>query len=352
MLLDSDLTEHFTIIHIDTSDHRDAENYNKIDLTNIFLGIKNVISLIISLIKYKPKIVYCSPAPFTFPFLREATFIVIVKAFSKAKIVLHIHSDKYFINTFYKKSNSLMKKLIKVIFYLCDCTIVLGKSLVSTFNIFCSNVHYLWNGIDYTPFKKPKISPKKNRQKIKLGYLCNLSEEKGIITLIKSIALLDKKYLESISIDIVGDWMPDEQSTKHNVEQIIKDSNLNNYITMRMGIYDDKLKQQFYWGLDVFIFPSNREAFPLVILEAMSQSCAIISSDVGVISEIVIQNKTGILINPNDPLGLSQEISYLIKNPRVINKYAEAGKRRVINNFLLKDNIEGLRIVFDNLLIN
>ena len=105
-ILNSNFKSFFKIKHLDTSDHRNSENYNKFDLTNIFIGIKNIVFLCYYLLVFKPNIVYCAPAPYMKPFLRESIFIILSKILSSAKIVAHMHAGKFFNEHFYNRSIS------------------------------------------------------------------------------------------------------------------------------------------------------------------------------------------------------------------------------------------------------
>ena len=57
-----------------------------------------------------------------------------------------------------------------------------------------------------------------------------------------------------------------------------------------------KDKKEFYDEIDIFLLPSIRETFGLVILEAMQYGKPIISSDCNGPHEIITSNKDGILV--------------------------------------------------------
>lgn len=57
---------------------------------------------------------------------------------------------------------------------------------------------------------------------------------------------------------------------------------------------------------DVFVLPSYNEGLPISILEAMSYGCAILSTPVGGIPEIVRDN--GILVEPGNIQGIADTI--------------------------------------------
>ena len=60
----------------------------------------------------------------------------------------------------------------------------------------------------------------------------------------------------------------------------------------------------FYPIIDVFFLPSLYEGLPMVLLEAMAFKKAIVSMNVGSISEVIKNGKTGMLIENQNNLFL------------------------------------------------
>lgn len=81
-------------------------------------------------------------------------------------------------------------------------------------------------------------------------------------------------------------------------------------------------------GADVFTFPSLAEAFPYVILEAMSVACPIVASDVGGIGEALAEG-TGALVPPADPAALAAAVTRLLDAPQDARDLGSAARQRV-----------------------
>ena len=69
-----------------------------------------------------------------------------------------------------------------------------------------------------------------------------------------------------------------------------------------------------------------------VIKEAFYLKIPIIATNVGGIPELIINNKTGILIPPNDPEMLESSINKLLLDDQTSKKLADAGYEFVMNN--------------------
>lgn len=80
----------------------------------------------------------------------------------------------------------------------------------------------------------------------------------------------------------------------------------------------------------VAIVPSVwAEPFGIVVLEAMAAGRAVIASDIGGISDIVLNGKTGLLVAPGNAAKLGEAIKYLMADPNLRTQMGEAGKHRL-----------------------
>ena len=82
----------------------------------------------------------------------------------------------------------------------------------------------------------------------------------------------------------------------------------------------------------LLVIPSRMESIPQVIKEAFYLKVPIIATNVGGIPELIIDNKTGILIPPNNPKILENSINKLLLDDETSKKLANAGYEFVMNN--------------------
>jgi len=88
---------------------------------------------------------------------------------------------------------------------------------------------------------------------------------------------------------------------------------------------DVKLRELFAKS-SIFVFPSEAENFPTVLLEAMSAGMAIVTSNAGGCPEVV--GDAAILVPPRDASAIRQMLNRLCQEPSRISELAEAGLRR------------------------
>lgn len=86
--------------------------------------------------------------------------------------------------------------------------------------------------------------------------------------------------------------------------------------------------RHYYPLMDIFALASIREAFGLVLVEAMLAQVPVIATSVGGMPYVLGQGKAGILVPPNSPQDFAKAIFSLYQNPLQRQKIAEAGRMR------------------------
>jgi glycosyltransferase involved in cell wall biosynthesis len=101
---------------------------------------------------------------------------------------------------------------------------------------------------------------------------------------------------------------------------------------------------------EIFVHPSMAEAFPYVILEAMSVATPAIASDVGGIAEALRDGETGMLVPPGDSHALASSLRDLLETPERRTSMGLAAQRRVERLFTRTTMVDGLTAVYGEVL--
>lgn len=104
-------------------------------------------------------------------------------------------------------------------------------------------------------------------------------------------------------------------------------------------------------GADVFVHPSWAEAFPYVILEAMSAGLPVVASDVGGIAEAVADGESGMLVPSGNDRALRDALLHMLGDSAVRSRMGAAAKRRVASRFTRTAMIDRLVAVYDETLV-
>ena len=72
---------------------------------------------------------------------------------------------------------------------------------------------------------------------------------------------------------------------------------------------------EYLQASDIFVFPTENDAFPSSLIEAMSAKCAIVASDTAPVREAIIGGQTGVLVDFFDQDKLIEETCALLDAP-------------------------------------
>ena len=87
---------------------------------------------------------------------------------------------------------------------------------------------------------------------------------------------------------------------------------------------------------DVFVLPSLTEGMPLAAMEAMDAALPVVATGVIGTDEVVVQNKTGLLVPPRDPGALADALTQLLADRDLRTAYGRAGRARYLEEFTVE----------------
>ncbi len=90
---------------------------------------------------------------------------------------------------------------------------------------------------------------------------------------------------------------------------------------------------EYYKAMDIFIFPSRSEGFPLAPLEAGASKLPIIASDIRGTNEFIQTGVNGILYSVEDSDALAENIIELSENPTKMKLLGEMAYQTVIKKY-------------------
>jgi glycosyltransferase involved in cell wall biosynthesis len=91
--------------------------------------------------------------------------------------------------------------------------------------------------------------------------------------------------------------------------------------------------REYLAGFDVFVLPSLTEGFPLTTLEAMQLGVPVVATDVGGVSEQVVDGDTGLLVPPADPSALARAIGRLLDDAELRERVTAGGRTSTAEAF-------------------
>jgi glycosyltransferase involved in cell wall biosynthesis len=277
---------------------------------------------------------------------KDVIIIRNIRKIFKGQIVIHIrYAELKKILFPYRILNNIVLKIMQNDI---DKIIVLSKVLKRELidaGIKESKIYVLYN---FAEFKKPDIQndlrkPQYNR-KINLLFLGSLNRRKGIIDLLKALSLMNKeRYL----LNVAGQYT--DNKVENHVTDIIKKHQFENNV-MFHGYIRGNNKINLLQRSDILVLPSYGEGLPVAILEAMLAGCAIISTKVGAIPEIINEGENGYLIAPGDINSLYNYINYLFNNEEILEKMKQNNIETAAKDFTYEKYCKNLIRIYLDLL--
>ncbi len=276
---------------------------------------------------FRPQLCYVAITIKGFALYKDAILVLLVKLFG-VKLVYHLHNkgvsnwqDKPFDNFVYKN----VFKNAEII--------LLSKYLYPDIQKYVSmnRVHFCPNGIPLASSKTKKTNNSHKNQPVRILFLSNLIESKGVYVLLEACKILQNKNIPFSCTFIGGEG----DVSKENFQSKTKELNLFNvhYAGKKYGIE----KEQAFTNTDIFVFPTfyDFETFGLVNLEAMQFRLPVVSTFEGGIPDVIENRVTGFLVPQRDAQDLAKKLEILIKNPQLRIQMGEAGYLRYKNQFTL-----------------
>ena len=200
-----------------------------------------------------------------------------------------------------------------------------------------SKLHIIHCGVDpdrYTD-RSDASSPAASNQSFRLAFVARLDHVKGVGELIEAVAALAAE-MPGLHLDLAGDG-PDRAACEALVHRL----GLADRITFH-GYVNQTGVAQLLSTADAYVLPSFAEGVPVGLMEAQASGLPVIATQVGGVSELVIDEVTGYVCRPGDRVQLTERIASLASDPELRRQMGAAGRARVTADF--NSALEGERL--------
>lgn len=172
---------------------------------------------------------------------------------------------------------------------------------------------------------KHALSSIEGKQELRILFLGNVIERKGLLTLLQAINQLP---IASYQLDIVGGLTAEPEYTR-SIQAYITDNDLSSFVYLHGALNNqpliDKLK-----SAHVLVVPSSYEGFGIVYLEGMGFGLPAIGTTLGAASEVIEDELTGFLIQPGDAHRLAEKLQFLSERRDILLEMSLAARNRYL----------------------
>ena len=212
----------------------------------------------------------------------------------------------------------------------------LGMELIENVGITPELVNIIYPGIDFPPAEITL------HEDIRIGTFARLEPKEGVEYFIRAAALILARFPNTVYF-IAGD----------GPERPIL-SALVNTLGIREGVYfigkQDDIAD-FLSTLDVFVYPSTRDPFGLIVAKALAMHVPIVATKVGAVPEIINDGVTGYLVNVKNPQQIADKVCEILSERDKAHAMADAGAAAVRHRFTNARMVAETQSIYDSLLL-
>jgi colanic acid/amylovoran biosynthesis glycosyltransferase len=211
------------------------------------------------------------------------------------------------------------------------------KFLQQRFPECADRLHRIYNGLNLVEFGRADFS---SAPPLILA-VGRLIAKKGFADLIRACGLIAERR-KSFRCEIIGEG-PLENELRAQIERL----NLQDRVALPGAKPQLEVRQRLA-AANVFALPSiidsdgGMDNLPTVIMEAMATGLPVVSTTIGGIPEMVVENETGFLVQPGDASALASRIERLADDRALAQTLGRAGYQRAQELFSIDKNVREL----------
>jgi glycosyltransferase involved in cell wall biosynthesis len=334
IILQSDLKNRVDLFFLDTRANASIHTLGKWSLGKVLKNLSLYWKLCRMIGKHKPDLVLIPISQTTGGFIKDSIYILLARLMGK-KVLLQLRGSNF--KHWISQASGLTQGYVRFVLKRTEGIIVLGKKLKHLFEDYFpeEKIFVVPNGGDYNIPQKRVQS-----EELRMLYLSNLLAAKGIEDVFKAVEMVYRTH-KNFSVDLIGDWLHAE--TKEACLALLE----NHSLPIRIHSPEEsRNKLQYLADADIFVFPPREpEGHPWAIVEAMAAGLPVISTDMGAITESVLDGMNGFIVDPANPEQIAAKLQTLIADKSLRKKMGEESRRLYLNNFTEERMVAGLLAV-------
>lgn len=321
-LFASSLSQDMTLLHFQVG----SEGRHESALDKAIRFVTSPLLFLIFLVRHRPAIVHLNTSLEPKSYWRDVAYLFVARMLGR-KIIYQVHGGALPQDFF--GGNVFLTWLLRQVLTAADAVVLLAQAELSAYREFVptARLDIIANAIETEGLTSEPLSTKPEYP-LHISYVGRLANSKGVSTILEATAKLIREKRD-ILLTFAGSG-PEEAQLKRQSAKLDMVERIR-FAGPLFGQEKDNLWRQAH----LFAFPTHHEGLPYALLEAMAAGAVPITTRVGAIPDVMQDGLHGIFVNPNDSEGLARAIIRLDDDRAQLNRMAEAGRRRILESYVV-----------------
>jgi len=315
--------------------------HKKVTIEKLFKMIKYYVIYCGILIFWRPKYVLYNSSFYRMPFLKDLLFCS-TGIILGSKIVFHDLGQ--YVKELDESLSGFKRSALRWMLQNMGGSIIMGEKVRQEYEGLADQSKIFVVPGSAEDSREIKVDAPKNPGKINVLYFSHMSRLKGVYTAFEAMSRVLKERADTV---VTFGGPMEDQEVKSCLEALQKDHPSRVFYE---GYVEDVTKRtKIFRQADIFIFPTLRDVFGLVLLHAMAEGLPIVASREGTVPEIVLDGTNALLIEKGDAKALADKVLLMAQDRHLREEMGRANRLRFEENYTIEKYGENMIKVFHQL---
>lgn len=180
-----------------------------------------------------------------------------------------------------------------------------------------------------------------------VGIFGRVRAQKGTDRFVNAMCELLPQHPDFTAV-IIGETTANQMEFKRDLEQKIAAAGLQKRIVF-LGLQPTADIPLWLRRMTIVVCPQRNEGFGLVPAEAMASGAAVVGTRVGAAPHLIVDGKTGHLVDIDDMTALTAHLHNLMSEPAHAEAMGREGRVHILENFSIEREARGIAQVYEKL---
>jgi len=181
-----------------------------------------------------------------------------------------------------------------------------------------------------------------------IGCYGRIRDQKGTGDFVTAMQALLPDHPQAVAL-VMGRATASHKAMAEGLQKQVAEAGLQDRIRFLPEVPVDAMPD-WYRALDLYVAPQRWEGFGLTPLEAMACGVPVLATRAGAFEELVVPGVTGDLVDPGNPVALTEAAARLLADPGLGTTLRDAARAHVCAGFRIEDEAAALIAVYRRLL--